>query len=76
MKPLCQHCKENRHGVPPGPDSTSDDFDCVCTCHSGDDYDESPGGRMRRLLHSLLWRVSPSYRRVLAIRRLLEALHG
>ena len=40
MKPLCQHCKENRHVVPPGPDSTSDDFDCVCACHSGDDYDE------------------------------------
>ena len=29
---------------------------------------------MRRLLHSLLWRVSRHYRRALAIRRLWEAL--
>lgn len=29
---------------------------------------------MKVLLHSLLWRVSPYYRRALTIRRLLEAL--
>lgn len=33
----CAHCREGRCGVPPGDESTSDDFDCMCPCHSVDE---------------------------------------
>lgn len=37
VMPVCTPCREGRHGVEPGPECSSDDFDCVCVCHSGEE---------------------------------------
>jgi hypothetical protein len=41
--PICNFCRDKNHGVKPDENSTSDDHDCICTCHSYWEDDELNG---------------------------------